>query len=445
MQINSIKQNNVSFKGYDARRLQGFLIKSDYANIPAELKQIGDLEGFKVFLMKRGKQGGYIETRKMSSSDIYQSGWTQDFWGIVGGKKLLTMEDNFYTDAIMKFFKIRRNKLQQEYQQKPEITARYKFMNTLRNLPEITADGETKYILTHPSSVDAGLFSQQQLNMLMEKTFSEISELLHKNHPPGGNYFICRGKDGKDELLIGADELEKFDIESIKKLFGVEKVQVIPQADVHLDFFIRPLDKKRVLVSDDEMMTETAEKIVSRTFQEAERLKSQGETAESPLMKSLAHIYSKFSELKAHLIKAAEGNNRPSAEEVEKALQAAGYEPIRVPGRIYNNLGTDAHDVSIVENIHNYMNANALLNKQGDLVYITNKSNFDEKMGITPEIEKRLGISLRKAFEDKLKPYIPENKIYYVSGKNDAIPNEILPTYRGGIHCLTAEVPELQK
>lgn len=39
-----------------------------------------------------------------------------------------------------------------------------------------------------------------------------------------------------------------------------DKIHIIPQADFHLDLFIRPLKDKKVLIADDEMMLQILNK-----------------------------------------------------------------------------------------------------------------------------------------------------------------------------------------
>ncbi len=52
MEIDISTTNKYSFKGYDARRLRGFLMTTDEGQIAKKMQSIGDQEGFKIFLFK---------------------------------------------------------------------------------------------------------------------------------------------------------------------------------------------------------------------------------------------------------------------------------------------------------------------------------------------------------------------------------------------------------
>ena len=86
------------------------------------------------------------------------------------------------------------------------------------------------------------------------------------------------------------------------------------------------------------------------------------------------------------------------------------------------------------------MNANVLINDKNEVVYITNKSHLDESLGLTDEIKEKTGFSLEQAFLDKIKPYI--DKVYFVSGENNAIEKQLFAEQYGGIHCMCMEIPE---
>ena len=87
------------------------------------------------------------------------------------------------------------------------------------------------------------------------------------------------------------------------------------------------------------------------------------------------------------------------------------------------------------------MNAIITKNKKGEMVYISNKSDFDKRIGLTPEIIKESGFSFEKEFVNSLKPYIKEENVYFLEGKNGEI-QDSLENLAGGIHCLTMEMPQ---
>lgn len=89
--------------------------------------------------------------------------------------------------------------------------------------------------------------------------------------------------------------------------------------------------------------------------------------------------------------------------------------------------------VNFYEN--NFINA-IVTKKDGKLVYITNASLLDKKLGITPEIEAKTGFSTRSVFIESVAPYIDKENIHFIDEKT----TEKLFKYTGGIHCTAAEI-----
>ena len=87
------------------------------------------------------------------------------------------------------------------------------------------------------------------------------------------------------------------------------------------------------------------------------------------------------------------------------------------------------------------MNANVLKNKRGNIVYITNKSDIDSILGLTPEIIKETGCSFENAFIKSISRYVGKNHTYFIEGKDDYTIQDLLYNYQGGIHCICSEVP----
>ena len=82
--------------------------------------------------------------------------------------------------------------------------------------------------------------------------FNLKSEYEFNKHIAGGNLFIVNNN-GEDELLIGRDSAQKMSTKELQENYKVEKIHILPQMDYHLDLFIRPLDKNRILVADDNL------------------------------------------------------------------------------------------------------------------------------------------------------------------------------------------------
>jgi hypothetical protein len=153
-------------------------------------------------------------------------------------------------------------------------------------------------------------------------------------------------------------------------------------------------------------------------------------------------IFKKVWEYINEFPKTISDNKYVKTENVKEILTNAGFEPISVPGRLYHSVIEEypKGQRCILKHDLNYLNAQTLVNPKGELIYITNKSNVDEKIGLTPEMIKLTGFSLEKAAADTIRPHV--DKFYEISGDNNAMGNELLPKLYGGIHCMGAEVPQ---
>lgn len=114
-------------------------------------------------------------------------------------------------------------------------------------------------------------------------------------------------------------------------MFQTDKIHVIPQADYHLDLFIRPLKDKKVLIADDEMMSQIlddgfnkiTEMILSKPQNEREKYRD---------------VYVKVGTYAQTFKEIINKNPLPNMNNIEETLIKSGYEPIRVPGRIFEIL-----------------------------------------------------------------------------------------------------------
>ena len=79
--------------------------------------------------------------------------------------------------------------------------------------------------------------------------------------------------------------------------------------------------------------------------------------------------------------------SQEEANKIIEKLNKAGFKTIKVPGRIYDTNYIKDLGIFLIHDC-NYINANVHVNKDGELVYITNKSNFDRKIGLTQELIK---------------------------------------------------------
>ena len=116
----------------------------------------------------------------------------------------------------------------------------------------------------------------------------------------------------------------------------------------------------------------------------------------------------------------------------------AGYEPIKVPGRLYEIFEGENGKNTQLRHILNYLNANTFINKNNELVYITNKSDIDDKLSLSQQIKSLTGISIEKELNKHIKNNV--DKFYTVSGEDEKLSKFMLRENGGGIHCMCAEV-----
>lgn len=410
MNIHPISNN--TFKGYDARPLKGFLMSSNCFGIADEMYKIGQKEKFRIY----SPFGGLFENKCDEIVPPYSTNgslWAQDYWTIVKDK-LLTFKTTEPASSILKFFGLKYDITEQSTRETP----RFKQLN--QDLFGLFADIARR----EPEDVKTAFVLGKD----------ELNKLLQKAHIPGGNIFIV--KDLREEIaFVGENELAKYDTEDIQAMYKVKNVIALPQMDYHLDLFIRPLDNKRVLVADDKMSVDILYRGLNK-FKEnlLDTLPADEAEKYQPIYDNM-HKFIKLFETSIRI------NNRAQADDVAEILENNGFEAIRVPGRIYETEPNSEGD-NFLKQYCNFINANALINKFGELVYITNKSNIDERMGLTPEITEKIGFSFEKAFADSISKYINPEHLYFIDGDKHFVSGIMLTEYQGGIHCVCSEIPE---
>ena len=143
-----MRVSGITFTGYDARPLDGFVMKSNHGNIANEMIDIGQKEGFNVYFIKENpEQDTYeITTNKKQPLEERVGGWPQDLWGFIG-KRLLLFENCTQTDAITEKFELQEDKTQRSLRIGKNLPQYYGIMNTLINLPHVSLDGKTDICL----------------------------------------------------------------------------------------------------------------------------------------------------------------------------------------------------------------------------------------------------------------------------------------------------------
>lgn len=432
MNVNN-NANTINFKGYDARKLKAVVMNTNYAGIADEVKKIGDIENFEVLLLQN-KGGRHILKRdEFERSAEFKGAWAQDYWGIT--KNTLLARDNLCDQTFQWriLFGLKPNQTQLKVQKESGLERISEYMDFLYNLPIINKQGKDYVqIATNDGieEIDKAIYDVEfNINQDLLKNLS------NKCHIKGGNYFLTKNANGNDDLLIGKEELKKFSIPELKEMFEAENVHIIPQADYHLDLFIRPLNDKKVLIADDETMYNT----IAEGFKRVQEFIISKPTVERIKYKELFVNMGTYLRAFRRII---QQNPYTNMQDVEKALIESGYEPIKVPARLFEIQKTEANETSqsfILNQLHNYVNAFVHINDNNELIYVTNKSNLDETLGLTPKLQEELGFSFEKEFLNAIKPHV--DRVYFVSGEDNKIAKEILPEYFGGIHCLTMEVP----
>lgn len=404
----SINNQQIYFKGYDARPLKALYLSSPKKELGLELERIGKKAGFDVFIPS-GRTLLKASEAKYAYADLSNSPWAQDIATISPKKKIITNE--YYDDF---------------------------------------ADNLSRKL---------GLYKD-----------------FDREIPQGGNMYYVKDTDGKDILIAGQDAQKSIDkLKGAKSILGVDKIEYIPQMDYHIDLFVRPLDNKRILLTDDSLTIKAFNKGI-KSIQKL--LKKEPKKTELLVVKeNLDKELNKFK-------KSVLNNVQAPREDVKDILENKGFQVISVPGRIYQTF-PEPEDIQVTEDyirevsnkkskkldflpmfseellsfyprvskeksiqpeeqqlthLLNYMNAIITKNKKGEMVYISNKSDFDKRIGLTPEIIKESNFSFEKEFVNSLKPYIKEENVYFVEGKAGEI-QDSLENLAGGIHCLTTEMP----
>ena len=430
--------NNINFTGYDARKLDGFVMTSNYGNVANAMTQIGQIEGFNIYFSNYTNSDTFeiTQNKKLEEENFPPLEYTQDAMGIRKNKLLTSFEDDRIIDTVKHHFDLKRDRQEvQARKQHPihEIKAK---LSELLNLPTQTINGEKVYFYTDANTKKTIPMGEDEFITKFATNKNALETMLDKTHIRGGNYFITKNKSGEDELIIGADELKKFDKDQIKHMFSVQTVRVIPQMDKDLDLFIRPLNNGRILIADDNMTKQTIKEGLKKTLKSAHEQATMGNYATLELLR---RSYTTLSTMLSAFDNVVAANRYAQTDETAKVLEDAGYEVIRVPGRLYS---PDNDNPNKLTQFFNFMNANVLLNKDNELVYITNDSIFDRvTLGITKDIEKLTGFSMQKSFLDALKKQVGPIRIYTIAGNNNSITDTLVNDSKG-IHSMCAEVPE---
>lgn len=289
---------------------------------------------------------------------------------------------------------------------------------------------------------DMFVWAQDRLYFYKNKLFNSMSEdngtilnrhlgLEPKNVDPyhfiaGGNLFFINDR-GKEKILVGASESTR----KVNNLFGGGTFIKVPQANFHIDMFVRPLKDNVILVADDDMTLN----ILYMAYNKLQSLVDKGRANEM-----YRKVLGKLDKVAHNMSNGKFWTEYESTHQVIKTLMAEKFKVVRVPGRVYSyKKDSDINDYI------NFMNAIVHEKQNGELVYITNDINFEEDFGISYSVAKKIGLDLKRIFRDAVKDYIKPENVFFIRGSKGAEQGDIssiLKKYCGGIHCMTVEVPK---
>jgi len=256
-------------------------------------------------------------------------------------------------------------------------------------------------------------FEDGSLGVLMEnqkpdgakklaKQLGLTSRLINLNIE-GGNCFLGKKPNGENYALVGADAIYKNKTTVAKSLnLKPENLYVISQPDFHIDMVVRPLTYPYVLVGDHKLIKKM----------------TKGNSLNHNQNKQLEQLEQSRDETIKYC-------NYTPVDTVIDELKKQGFKPIRVPGMVGRNKAS-------------FMNAIVHQEPNGDLIYITNKTHLDKKLGINCE----------KIFEQDLKAKVPEIKeVIFIDGEGLIQDSLAIGNGEngGGIHCMTSERPDFKK
>lgn len=376
--ITGYTNNNINFRGYDARPLKAVVMRQaqgfDLSKAAYEMREIGAKCGFDVILESRVNKAKVNANTSVlqkiknffKNETEYLRPWIQDVMYFTKDKMLINKDEYINHTALCK-----------------------------------------------------------ELNILRE-------EIPSRKFISGGNLFLL--KDGDTEkILVG--EWEKF--KKAAKLFPEREIIQLPQADFHIDLFVRPLKDNVIIAADDNLTIA----MLQSGQQKLEKILEQGAD------NKIHDTYKKLCDVIKNMQQARKKGGFADTNEVISTLEDKGYNVIRTPGRIYDKPRRNNPGDIFIHSL-NFINAVAATDKNGDIVYISNKTDLPEKLGLTAELAKKTGLDFEAVFKKSVEDYIKPENIYFIkggSGENPKISDniaQILKDSHGGIHCLCTEIPE---
>ncbi len=387
------------FKGYSAGKIKTLYMQNtnfpSQINIYNKMKEIGEKEGFDVFIHSQGE----IKKEEIKSPDknkVPWSLWSQD-------NKIFIKKDN------------RQILLTPEFYNPPETLAVKDFCNASKIkgfVSEIIFEGGNMYFGKKDNGENYLMTSMPTLYLsgkylyLKEKTKKDLTYKEAESFFVNGKF-----KNENGETIATNNEYEKDYMPYIEKAVKIisqdfdikkENLIILPETNFHIDMAIRPLEYPYVLVNDDKEV----DKLIKK------------------LEKKFKFDFGARKDLKALKRNVKKHRTRYcSTEKVCQKLEEKGFVPIKIAG---------AFGRSPV----NFINAIVQKTNNG-LTYITNSTKPSTK----------LYEAMQDIFEQNLRENCPNiSKVYFIDGgikeKNRNNIMYYLENGNGGIHCLCCEEME---
>ena len=381
MEISSINNNEkMAFKGYDARPLRGGIFTRDFGGGKPFYSLMTEVAN----ILNKENVDVFVQTSNGILKNDFQNGGAAPFWP-------------FVQDRIT-FFK-------------------------------------------NNSFIAKGVFGLDPKSDEISKFFN-INPINEKFHIEGGNYFFINDR-FRESVLIGKDEFGIQPFKKIQEFFGKKPLCPVFQPDYHLDLSVRPLNNRTVLVNDPEMLADSVRDAIKNAKIVFEKDKSsQLET----VIKNLETIYEEIK------LSNTQHDSKARYKKLRQDLKSYKFNIIRVPGcvteplKMARPLGNGLGAKLLEDNKYTLNFMNAIVHERPDrsLVYITNKSALDERIGITPEIAEKINFSFEQMFINSLKGYVSPKDIKFVGGEDHFLP-DLLYKSDGGLHCLFSEMPAMRQ
>lgn len=272
----------------------------------------------------------------------------------------------------------------------------------------------------------------------------EPDELINNTNPyrtkhvEGGNIFFVKDKDGRQVILTAKNADGKCELDGYENCLGPDKVIALPHADYHADLFITPIGDNKILVANDNLMLEGLDRILEAcVLFVADNPDDKSAKEIEKLAKKLLEVIESFEESKEKY------KFKGCDEKTAQILKDNGFEVIPVPSRVYYLGGwKEKNSKEKITHLLNYSNSITYKDRSNEPVLIAAKSGLEKKIGLTPEIAKKIGIDFESLFKEAVAPHIKPENVHFIQGDTKRPISDILEENKGGLHCMCVEVPD---